>query len=64
MQFKDLDGKGEAELQGLLAEERSRLHALSMRKAVNQVKDVREIREIRQRIAKLMTKLASFKPQH
>jgi ribosomal protein L29 len=63
MKFKELEGKNEKELSGLVAEDRARLHALSMKRAVNQVKDVREIREIRQRIARMMTKLTSLKTQ-
>ncbi len=63
MNFKELEGKTEKELSSLLAEDRSRLHALSMKRAVNQVKDVREIREIRQHIARVMTKLTSLKTQ-
>jgi ribosomal protein L29 len=61
MKYTELDGKGEKELQGLLAEERTRLHAHRMRRSVNQLKDVREIREIRQRIAWIMTKLSGLK---
>ena len=61
MNFKELEGKSEKELSSLLIEERARLHALTMKRAVNQVKDVREIREIRQRIARIMTKLTSLK---
>lgn len=63
MNFKELEGKSSSELSGLLAEDRTKLHALRMKRAVNQVKDVREIREIRQRIARVMTKLTSLKAQ-
>ena len=63
MNFKELQGKSEKELSGMLVEDRARLHALSMKKAVNQVKDVREIREIRQRIAQVMTKMTHLKAQ-
>lgn len=63
MKFKELEGKSEKELAGMLSEDRARLHALSMKRSVNQVKDVREIREIRQRIARVMTKLTSLKAQ-
>lgn len=63
MNFKELEGKSEKELFGQLAEDRSRLHSLRMKRAVNQVKDVREIRETRQRIARVMTKLTSLKAQ-
>jgi len=61
MNFKELEGKSEKELSSLLAEDRARLHALNMKRSVNQVKDVREIREIRQHIARVMTKLTSLK---
>ena len=61
MHFKELEGKSAAELSGLIAEDRARLHALNMKRSVNQVKDVREIREIRQRIAQMLTKLTSLK---
>ena len=61
MKFKELEGKDEKELSGMLAEDKARLHALGMKRSVNQVKDVREIREIRQRIARVMTKLTSLK---
>lgn len=63
MDFKELEGKSSSELAGQLAEERARLHALLMKRAVNQVKDVREIREIRQHIARLMTKQTHLKAQ-
>lgn len=61
MNFKELEGKSAAELTGMLAEEQARLHALNMKKSVNQVKDVREIREIRQRVARIMTKITTLK---
>jgi ribosomal protein L29 len=61
MRFKELEGKSQKELTGLLTEDRSRLHALGMKRAINQVKDVREIREIRQRVARIMTKLNALK---
>jgi len=63
MNFKELEGKSQAELTGMLAEDRARLHALNMKRAVNQVKDVREIREIRQRVARIMTKISTLKVQ-
>ncbi|MDQ5952659.1 MAG: ribosomal protein [Patescibacteria group bacterium] len=63
MNFKELEGKSQAELAGMLAEDRTRLHALNMKRAVNQVKDVREIREIRQRVARIMTKISTLKVQ-
>lgn len=64
MNYKELEGKSVAELQGLVAEDRARLHVLRMKRAVNQVKDVREIREIRQRLARIMTKLTALKVTH
>jgi ribosomal protein L29 len=57
MQYKDLAGKSLKELQGLLTEDRTRLHALRLKRSVNQIKDVREIRELRQRIARLLTRI-------
>ncbi len=61
MKFKELEGKSVQELTAMLAEDRAQLHALGMKRAVNQVKDVREIRELRQRVARVMTKLTSLK---
>lgn len=61
MNFKELEGKSVAELTSMAAEERARLHALKMKRSVNQVKDVREIREIRQRMAQIYTKLTTLK---
>ena len=61
MNFKELEGKSQAELTGMLAEEQARLHGLNMKRSVNQVKDVRELREIKQRIAQIMTKITTLK---
>ena len=61
MNYKELQGKSEKELNNMVADDRARLHALNMKRSVNQVKDVREIREIRQRVAQVMTKLTSLK---
>ena len=60
MNFKDLDGKSLKELNGLLAEDRAQLHALRLKRSINQVKDVRELRELRRHIAQLLTKINSF----
>ncbi len=62
MNYKDLDGKSLKELSGLLAEDRAHLHALRLKRSVNQVKDVRELREIRQRVAQLLTKIKTLTP--
>lgn len=61
MKFKELDGKSAAELASMLAEDKAHLHALGMKRAVNQLKDVREIRELRQRVARLKTKQTALK---
>ncbi len=63
MKFTELQGKSEQELNSMLADDRARLHALNMKRSVNQVKDVREIRELRQHVAQVMTKLTHLKAQ-
>ncbi len=63
MHFKELKDKSLKELNSMLADDRARLHALNMKRSVNQVKDVREIREIRLRVARVMTKLTDLKSQ-
>lgn len=61
MKFKELEGKSEKELQGMLAEDRSQLYALKLKTSVNQVKDVRDMREMKKRMARILTKLNALK---
>lgn len=61
MKHKDLQEKSEKELTALIAEERSKLHDLRLKRSMNQLKDVRAIREIRKDIARMMTKVSSLK---
>ncbi len=63
MQYQELEGKSEKEISGMLTENRSKLHGLTMKRSVNQIKDVRESRETRKQIARLMTKLTALKAQ-
>lgn len=57
MEFKELQGKKEAELQNLLAENREKLRELRFKDANKQLKDVREIRRTKALIAQVLTAL-------
>jgi ribosomal protein L29 len=61
MKYKELEGKSDKELQGMLSEDRATLHAMKLKTSVNQLKDVRDMRDIRKRMARLLTKLNSLK---
>ncbi len=55
MEFKELQGKNEAELQKMLQESREKLRELRFKEANKQLKDVRAIRRERQLISRLLT---------
>ena len=55
MEFKELKGKNEAELQKMLQESREKLRELRFKEANKQLKDVRAIRRERQLISRLLT---------
>ena len=57
MEFKELQGKNEAELQKMLQESREKLRELRFKEANKQLKDVRAIRRERQLISRLLTML-------
>ena len=61
MQYKDLAGKEEKELNALISEGKASLQSLRLKTAMNQLKDVRSIREIRKDIARMKTKLNASK---
>lgn len=57
MEFKELQGKKEAELQVMLAAAREKLRELRFKDANNQLKDVREIRREKLLVARILTML-------
>ncbi|MBI1908453.1 50S ribosomal protein L29 [Candidatus Uhrbacteria bacterium] len=59
MAYTDYKEKSAVELQGLLAEERGRLHDLRNKHAIGQLKNTREIAATRTRIAHIMTALSA-----
>lgn len=61
MTFDEIKTKTEKELLTLIAEGRSRLHDLRLKRSMNQLKDVRELREIRKDIARMLTHIGAVK---
>ena len=61
MKYKELEGKSEKELLGMLAEDRSTLHAMQLKTSVNQLKGVRDMRDLKKRMARILTKLNALK---
>ncbi|MBI5621859.1 50S ribosomal protein L29 [Candidatus Falkowbacteria bacterium] len=61
MQYSELKGKSEAELQRLLKSSRETLRDLRFRVANKQLKNIREVRMIKKTIAHLLTALQSLK---
>ena len=55
MKFKELTTKTEAEVKQLLAESRVKVHDLSVKLRLNQLKNVKELSVIKRDIAKIMT---------
>ena len=53
-------GKSRAELEAMVAEDRARLHDLRIKLSVGQLRDVREVRETRNRIAQMLTHIATI----
>lgn len=63
MAYLDFKDKTVAELDGLLAEERGRLHELRNKHAIGQLKNVSEIRAVRTAIAHIMTAITAVNAQ-
>lgn len=63
MRYQELKERTAKELTALVAEGRTKLHDLRLKRSMNQLKDVRAIREIRKDIARMMTKLSELKTQ-
>ncbi len=61
MEYQELKGKKEKELQKLLAEERANLYDLRLKLSVNQVKDMSQVKKIKHDIARILTRLAEIK---
>lgn len=57
MEFKELQGKKEAELQSMLAASREKLRELRFKDANKQLKDVREIRREKLLVSRILTML-------
>ncbi len=57
MEFKELQGKKESELQAMLAASREKLRELRFKDANKQLKDVREIRREKVLAARILTML-------
>jgi len=54
MKFKELEKKGEVELQTILAQSRDKVRDLRFKTASKQLKNVREIRQVRATIARTL----------
>lgn len=61
MDWKELQTKGESELQKLLKAQREKLRDLRFRVFARQLKDVRELRKTRKTIARILTVLNAQK---
>lgn len=59
MKFKELKTKSENEVKQLLKDLKVKLHELSVKLRLGQVKNVKEIGQIRKDIARVMTYLSS-----
>ncbi len=58
MDYSDLKSLKANELERVLGEERTKLHDIRLKLAVNQVKNVREVRNIKRTIARIMMLLS------
>ena len=54
MKFKELEKKGEVELQTILSQSRDKVRDLRFKTASKQLKNVREIRQVRATIARTL----------
>lgn len=57
MEYKELKGKGEAELKQLLKGAREKMRGLRFSVSAKQLKNIREIRRIKKEIAQILTLL-------
>lgn len=61
MEYQDLVSKKEAELQGMLSEERKNLYDLRVKSAATPVRQHRQFKKSKQTIARILTAINSQK---